>query len=266
MSEDRKPGTIAVQGLRRRFGRQQVLDGVDLDCPGGEITTIVGPSGCGKTVLLKHLIFLLRPDAGQILVDGVNVTRLGTRALDGVREKLGMLFQGGALFDSMTVFENVEFPLVEKTSLKAPEIAEQVHEILGQVGLNGMEDKYPSELSGGMQKRAALARALIRRPKILMLDEPTTGLDPTRSSAIHELVRHTQQQFGLTAVMVSHDVPQVFKYSDRVAFMHKGKMELVGSVDEVMKADNGNFKNFLAGRASDEDERPSAQVLAKPGR
>jgi phospholipid/cholesterol/gamma-HCH transport system ATP-binding protein len=257
---------IAVRGLRRRFGRQQVLKGVDLDCPHGQITTIVGPSGCGKTVLLKHLNLLLRPDAGQIVIDGIDATRVGMRGLDSVREKFGMLFQGGALFDSMTVFENVAFPLVEKTNLQRTEIADRVHEMIAQVGLEGMDEKYPSELSGGMQKRAALARALIRRPKILMLDEPTTGLDPTRTSAIHELVRHTQQQFGLTAVMVSHDVPQVFEYSDRVAYMHLGKIELNGTVDEVMKAKDENFQRFLAGRATGEDERPPSQVLSGPGR
>jgi phospholipid/cholesterol/gamma-HCH transport system ATP-binding protein len=265
-ADDKNTGALSVRGLQKRFGRQQVLNGVDLECPGGEITTIVGPSGCGKTVLLKHLNFLLRPDAGQILVDGVDVTRLGSRGLDGAREKFGMLFQGGALFDSMTVFENVAFPLVEKTSIERPEIAKRVREMLSQVGLEGMDDKFPSQLSGGMQKRAALARALIRRPKILMLDEPTTGLDPTRTSAIHALVRHTQQQFGLTVVMVSHDVPQVFEYSDRIAFMHRGKMEIVGTVNEVMNAGDENFKSFLAGRASGEDERPPAQVLAQPGR
>src|SRR5215469_15215119 len=142
---------IAVHALRRRFGQQQVLDGVDLECPYGQITTIVGPSGCGKTVLLKHLNLLLRPDSGQIVIDGVEVTRLGSRAIDTVREKFGMLFQAGALFDSMTVFDNVAFPLVEKTSLAREQIAERVFEILKQVGLEGMERKYPSELSGGMQ-------------------------------------------------------------------------------------------------------------------
>jgi phospholipid/cholesterol/gamma-HCH transport system ATP-binding protein len=257
---------IRVRGLCRRFGRQQVLNGVDLDCPHGQITTIAGPSGCGKTVLLKHLNLLLRPDAGQILIDGIDVTRLGAHALDGVREKFGMLFQGGALFDSMTVFDNVAFPLVEKTRMTRSEIADRVEEVLAQVGLDGMERKYPSELSGGMQKRAALARALIRRPKILMLDEPTTGLDPTRTSAIHQLVRDTQKRFGLSAIMVSHDVPQVFEYSDRIAFMHGGKMALAGTVDEVMNADNEDFKRFLTGRASGEEERPPSQVLAVPGK
>jgi len=263
---DQNVPAIRVRGLRRRFGRQEVLKGVDLDCPRGQITTIVGPSGCGKTVLLKHLNLLLRPDAGQILIDGVDVTRIGTHALDSVREKFGMLFQGGALFDSMTVFDNVAFPLVEKTRMTRREIAERVTEMLAQVGLEGMERKYPSELSGGMQKRAALARALIRRPQILMLDEPTTVLDPTRTSAIHELVRQTQQRFGLTAIMVSHDVPQVFEFSDRIAFMHGGRMAQAGTVAEVMNSGNEDFNRFLAGRASGEEERPPSQVLAAPGK
>jgi phospholipid/cholesterol/gamma-HCH transport system ATP-binding protein len=263
---DKSDDAIVVRDLRRRFGQQLVLDGVDLDFPCGQITTIVGPSGCGKTVLLKHLNLLLRPDSGQIIIEGVEVTHLGSRSLNSVREKFGMLFQAGALFDSMPVFDNVAFPLVEKTHLSREEIAVRVREILGQVGLEGMESKYPSELSGGMQKRAALARALVHRPKILMLDEPTTGLDPTRTSSIHELVRNTQRQFQLTAVMVSHDVPQVFEISDRVAYMHAGKMELVGTVAEVMAAEDENFKRFLAGKAVGDDERPPSQVVATPGR
>ncbi len=244
---------IEVRGLRRRFGRQVVLDGVDLDCPAGRITTIVGPSGCGKTVLLKHLNLLLRPDGGRIVIDGVDVTRLGFREIDGVREKFGMLFQAGALFDSMSVYANVAFPLVEKTRLMPDEIDQRVQETLAAVGLEGMERKYPSELSGGMQKRAALARALVRRPKILMLDEPTTGLDPTRTGAIHELIRDTQKNFDLTVVMVSHDVPAVFEVSDRVAFVHRGKVRLTGKVEEVLAANDDVFNRFLKGRASGED-------------
>ena len=235
---------IAVRDLRRRFGRQQVLDGVNLDIPAGQITTIVGPSGCGKTVLLKHLNLLLRPDSGSIVIDGTDVTAASSRVTDRVREKLGVLFQAGALFDSMSIFDNVAFPLVEKTHLSRPEIARQVLEILAQVGLEGMEKKYPSEMSGGMQKRAALARALVRRPKILMLDEPTTGLDPTRTHSIHELVRETQQKFGLTAVMVSHDVPQVFQVSDRIAYMHGGKVELNGTVAEVTRRGQRELPEF----------------------
>jgi phospholipid/cholesterol/gamma-HCH transport system ATP-binding protein len=253
-----RPNAIEVRQLYRRFGTQQVLNGVDLDCPRGQITTIVGPSGCGKTVLLKHLNLLLRPDSGRILIEGVDVTRLSNRALDEVRKQFGMLFQAGALFDSMTVFDNVAFPLVENTRLGRDEIARRVREMLANVGLEGMENKYPSELSGGMQKRAALARALIRNPKILMLDEPTTGLDPTRTGSIHALVRHTQQRFSLTVVMVSHDVPQVFEISDRVAFMHGGKMRLVGTPAELTAANDPVFSNFLAGKAAGEGREAGA--------
>jgi phospholipid/cholesterol/gamma-HCH transport system ATP-binding protein len=251
--------SIEVRELRHRFGLQQVLNGVDLDCPRGRITTIVGPSGCGKTVLLKHLNLLLRPDSGKIVIDGIDVTRLNNRGLDEVRKEFGMLFQAGALFDSMSVFDNVAFPLVENTRLERTEIAAKVREMLANVGLQGIEDKYPSELSGGMQKRAALARALIRNPKILMLDEPTTGLDPTRTGSIHALVRHTQQRFGLTVVMVSHDVPAVFEISDRVAFMHEGKMRLTGTSAEVTAANDEVFNHFLAGKAAG-DERDAAAL------
>ena len=244
---------IEVRDLRRRFGHQQVLDGVTLDFPSGKITTIVGPSGSGKTVLLKHLNLLMRPDSGKITIDGVEVTRLGATGLDAVREKFGMLFQAGALFDSMSIFDNVAFPLVEKTRLSRDEIAERVHETLKAVGLEGMEAKFPSQISGGMQKRAALARALVRRPKILMLDEPTTGLDPSRTGAIHELIRRTQENFHLTGVMVSHDVPAVFQVSDHVAFLHNGRTHLNGTVAEVMANDDEVFKRFLAGKASGEE-------------
>jgi phospholipid/cholesterol/gamma-HCH transport system ATP-binding protein len=177
-----------------------------------------------------------------------------------------MLFQAGALFDSMSVFDNVAFPLVEKTRMAREDIAASVTEMLQRVGLDGMENKYPSELSGGMQKRVALARALIRRPKILMLDEPTTGLDPTRTASIHRLVRRTQQTFALTVVMVSHDVPQVFEVSDQIAYMNGGKIELAGSVSEVMASNNLNFNRFLAGKASDEDGLFSTGVAAVAGR
>lgn len=260
MAADRNGGSnaIEVRELRRHFGKQEVLRGVDIDFPRGQITTIVGPSGCGKTVFLKHLNLLLRPDSGRIVIEGIEVTALSGRALDAVREKFGMLFQAGALFDSMTVFDNVAFPLVEKTRLGRNEIAQRVREMLAAVGLEGMENKYPSELSGGMQKRGALARALIHRPGILMLDEPTTGLDPTRIGSIHALVRRTQQRFGLTAVLVSHDVPDVFEISDRIAFMHEGKMRLHGTVAEVTGAHDEVFDSFLAGKASGEEESTAA--------
>ncbi len=241
---------IVVRDLRKRFGPQVVLDGVNLDVPSGFITCIVGPSGGGKTVLLKHLNLLMRPDSGTITIDGTEVTGLRRSALDQVREKLGMLFQAGALFDSMSIFDNVAFPLVEKTHLSEPEIETRVQETLKSVGLENVEEKFPSELSGGMQKRAALARALVHRPKILMLDEPTTGLDPARTGAIHRLIRDTQQKYGLTVVMVSHDVPAVFEICDRVGFIHQGKMKLYGSPQEVTSAHDEIFDRFLAGKAA----------------
>jgi phospholipid/cholesterol/gamma-HCH transport system ATP-binding protein len=244
-----RPGqtAIEVRGLSKALGRQPVLRDINLDCPAGLVTTIVGPSGCGKTVFLKHLTLLLRPDAGTIVIDGEDVDALRGRALDGVRERLGVLFQAGALFDSLTVFENVAFPLVEKTEMSRDAIAQRVAETLEAVGIEGVDDRYPSELSGGMQKRTALARALVRRPKILMLDEPTTGLDPTRTRAIHALVRQMQQRFALSAVVVSHDVPGVFDISDRVAFMHDGTVRLSGTVDAVCAAKDPVFDRFLAG-------------------
>jgi phospholipid/cholesterol/gamma-HCH transport system ATP-binding protein len=254
------PAAIQVSGLRKHFASQQVLDGVDLECPRGQITTIVGPSGCGKTVFLKHLMLLMRPDAGHIVINGVEVTNLGFRMLDMVREQFGVLFQGGALFDSLTVFQNVAFPLVEKTRLSRDEIAAAVKEKLAAVGLEGMGHKFPSEMSGGMQKRAALARALIRNPNILYLDEPTTGLDPTRTGSIHSLIRRTRDKFGLTVVMVSHDVPDVFEISDRVAFMHQGKMRLNGTLAEVKAAQDMTFEQFLAGRSSPDDEAELAEA------
>ncbi len=241
---------IVVHDLRKRFGHQVVLDGVNLDVPGGLITCIVGPSGGGKTVLLKHVNLLMRPDSGTITIDGTEVTRLRRSALDQVREKLGMLFQAGALFDSMSIFDNVAFPLVEKTHLSEEEIETRVRETLKSVGLENVDEKFPSELSGGMQKRAALARALVHRPKILMLDEPTTGLDPARTGAIHRLIRETQQKYGLTVVMVSHDVPAVFEICDRVGFIHHGKMKLYGSPQEVTAAHDEIFDRFLAGKAA----------------
>ena len=257
-ADNSNPIAISVTGLRRRFGPQQVLDGVDLQCPRGQVTTIVGPSGCGKTVFLKHLTLLMRPDAGRIVINGIDVTGLSSRALDSVREQFGVLFQGGALFDSLTVFENVAFPLVEKTRLGRKEIEAAVNDKLAAVSLEGMGHKYPSEISGGMQKRAALARALIRNPNVLYLDEPTTGLDPTRTGAIHDLIRRTHEKFGLTVVIVSHDVPQVFEISDRVAFMHQGKMWLSGTVAQVMEAHDPMFERFLAGRASGDEEMAAA--------
>jgi phospholipid/cholesterol/gamma-HCH transport system ATP-binding protein len=253
------PPLFVIRGLTKGFAGRRVLDGLDFEILRGECFVILGRSGSGKSVTLRQLNGLDKPDAGSVVFEGTDITGLGERELYPLRRRIAMLFQGGALFDSMTVFDNVAFPLVENTNMEREEIAVKVREMLANVGLEGMENKYPSELSGGMQKRVALARALIRNPKILMLDEPTTGLDPTRTGSIHALIRHTQQRFGLTVVMVSHDVPAVFEISDRVAFMHEGRMRLTGTPAEVTAANDEVFNRFLAGRAAG-DERDAAAL------
>ncbi len=240
---------IEVRELQKAFGGQQVLRGVSLSIPKGRTTAIIGRSGTGKSVLLKHLIRLLRPDRGQVLVDGVDVVPLRGRALDRVRAKFGVLFQGGALFDSMTVFDNVAFPLREKTRLPEPEVAAQVCERLEAVGLAEMGHKYPAEISGGMRKRVALARALVTDPEIVLFDEPTTGLDPIMLNAIHRLIADTQQRFGFTGVVVSHDVPDVFEIAHQVAMLHEGTIVAAGPPEQVLQSDDPRVRQFIAGSA-----------------
>jgi len=240
---------IEVREIQKAFGGQQVLRGVSLSIPRGRITAIIGRSGTGKSVLLKHLIRLLRPDRGQVLVDGVDVVPLRGRALDRVRAKFGMLFQGGALFDSMTVFDNVAFPLREKTRLPEPEVAARVCERLEAVGLAEMGRKYPAEISGGMRKRVALARALVTDPEIVLFDEPTTGLDPIMQNAIHRLIADTQQRFGFTGVVVSHDVPDVFEIAHQVAMLHEGTIVAAGPPEQVLQSDDPRVRQFITGSA-----------------
>ena len=238
---------IRVQGLHKRFGAQPVLRGLDLDIATGEIMVIIGRSGGGKSVLLKHLIGLLRPDAGSVSVDGTEITRLRGRELDRVRERYGVVFQGGALFDSMSVFDNVAFPLREKTSLRAAEIQGRVEEKLDQVGLAGMGHKNPAEISGGMRKRVAIARALVTEPEIVFFDEPTTGLDPILVNTIHHLIVELHRKFRFTAVMVSHEIPEIFEIADRVAMLHDGAIAEVGSPDTVRASANPVVQHFIRG-------------------
>jgi phospholipid/cholesterol/gamma-HCH transport system ATP-binding protein len=238
---------IRVVDLHKSFGRQQVLRGVNLDLEAGKITTIIGGSGSGKTVLLKHLNALLLPDRGSILVGGKDITRLGQTALNEVRRKFGVLFQGAALLDSMTVYDNVAFPLRERTRLKEPDIENKVKESLEQVGLTGMGYKFPAEVSGGMKKRAGLARALVTQPEIMLFDEPTTGLDPLLGKSIHQLIREMHATFKFTGVIVSHDIPQVFKISDRIAMLADGAITEVGTTDEFTASKNPVVRQFLQG-------------------
>jgi phospholipid/cholesterol/gamma-HCH transport system ATP-binding protein len=242
---------IKVEGLMRSFHGQPVLRGLDLEVPTGSITIVIGRSGGGKSVLLKHLVGLLRPDAGRVLIDGVDVTRLRGRALDTIRSRYGVVFQGGALFDSMTCGENVAFPLREKLRLPEREVAGRVDEVLARVGLSGMAHKYPAEVSGGMRKRVAIARALVTEPEIVFFDEPTTGLDPVLVNAIHRLIQDLHRRHGFTAVMVSHEIPEIFEIADLVAMLYEGRIEEIGPPAAIQASANPVVRQFIRGEAED---------------
>ena len=238
---------IELRGIRKSFGTQVVLNGLDLEIPDGLITAVIGPSGEGKSVLLKHMIGLLRPDEGQVFVEGEEISRMGRGALNRVREKFGMLFQNAALFDSLTVFENVAFPLREKTRLSSHEITQRVRDALLHVGLTAVDAKYPDQLSGGMKKRVGLARALLMDPSIILFDEPTTGLDPVICRAIHQMIKETHARFGYTAVVVSHEIPEIFDISDRVAVLDRGSIIAVGTPEEIQASENPVVRQFISG-------------------
>jgi len=238
---------IRVVDLHKGFGGHAVLKGVNLELETGKITTIIGGSGCGKTVLLKHLNALLLPDRGSIFVGEQDITRLRQAALNDVRRKFGVLFQGAALLDSMTLYENVAFPLREKTRLKESEIEKKVNESLDQVGLAGAGYKLPAEVSGGMKKRAGLARALVTQPEIVLFDEPTTGLDPLLGKSIHHLIRKMHDTFQFTGVIVSHDIPEVFEVSDRIAMLAGGAITEIGTTEEFIASKNPVVRQFIQG-------------------
>ena len=238
---------IKVSGLRKSFRGQPVLRGVDLEVPDGSITIIIGRSGEGKSVFLKHLLGLLHPDSGRIEVDGVDVTGLRGRAMDEVRKRYGVVFQGGALFDSMTCRENVAFPLREKLRLCNAAIAKRTDAALDQVGLSGVGDKYPEEVSGGMRKRVAIARALATEPEIIFFDEPTTGLDPVLVNTIHHLILDLHRRFRFTALMVSHEIPEIFEIADRVGMLHEGRILEVGPPAVIQASQNEIVRQFIRG-------------------
>ncbi len=236
---------IRLVNLEKSFGEQKVLDKLNLTIDEGKITVIIGRSGEGKSVLLKHIIGLLRPDAGEIWVDDKEITQLKPRELNKVRRKFGMLFQEAALFDSMTVGENVAFPLHEHTKKKEKEIESLVSTLLKEVGLEGTEEKMPSQLSGGMRKRVGLARALALNPQIVLFDEPTTGLDPIMTEAIAELILETKEKFGITAVVISHDLPLTFKIADEIAMIYQGKIIAKAPPEEFVGTDSEIIQKFL---------------------
>jgi len=238
---------IEIIDLHKSFNGQKVLNGVNLKIAEKEVVTIMGISGCGKSVLIKHIIGLLMPDKGSISIEGVDITRLDTKELDKIRERLGVLFQGGALFDSLTVYGNIAFPLREKTKLSKGEIRDRVINALEDVGLKGMGKKYPGELSGGMKKRVAVARALISEPAIVLFDEPTTGLDPIIASSIHVLIKSTHKKYGYTGVVISHEVPKIFEITDKVAMLHNGIIIEVGTPEEIQNSTNLIVRQFITG-------------------
>ena len=238
---------IKLIDVYKSFGKQSVLKGVDLEIEDGRTTVIIGKSGGGKSVLLKHIIGLLKPDSGQVLIDGVDITKLNEKGLNEIRKKFGMLFQEAALFDSMTVGENVAFPLREHTKLPEKEITEIVADRLRAVGLTGIEQKLPSELSGGMRKRVGLARAIALHPQIVLFDEPTTGLDPVMTEAINQLIVETQNKLQFTCVVISHDLGSIFKISDKIAMLYEGEIIAYGGPDEIKSSPNPVIVQFLSG-------------------
>ncbi len=243
------PDFISLRGVHKSFGDLRVLQGVDLDISRGESLVVIGSSGTGKSVLIKHIIGLLHPDSGDVLVDGKSVPGLNRKELGKMRTRMGMLFQYAALFDSMSVAENVAFPLRQHTSWKASEIRDRVTEVLGWVGLQGIEDKSPAELSGGMKKRVGLARAIALGPEIILYDEPTTGLDPILADQINDLILDLGERLHVTSVIITHDMVSAYKIADRIAMLYRGKIEQVGTPDEIRSSESAVIQQFINGRA-----------------
>ncbi|MGO9015997.1 MAG: ABC transporter ATP-binding protein [Dissulfurispiraceae bacterium] len=236
---------IEIIDIEKSFNGQKVLQGVNLTIADREVMAIIGESGGGKTVLLRHIIGLMKPDKGSILVDGADISVMSNKDLDKVRDKFGIVFQGSALFDSMTVFENVVFPLREKTDYDEKEILDRGRQALEDVGLSGIEDKYASEISGGMKRRVALARALIIGPTTIFFDEPTTGLDPIIMNTIHRLISKTHKKYGFTGIIVSHEIPEIFDVADKVAMLYGGRIIASGTPREICRVDDPFVSQFV---------------------
>ncbi len=240
---------IQIKNLHKSFGSQKVLDGLSLEIPPESVTVILGRSGEGKSVLLKHMIGLLHADEGQVIIDGVDLMQLEEADLNNFRKRFGMLFQNAALFDSLTVHQNVAFPLVEHTDYGDDDIDRIVKEKLALVGLKNIEHKIPSELSGGMRKRVGLARALALSPKILLYDEPTTGLDPIMTDSVDNLILETRKKLRVTSVVISHDLKATFRIADKIAMLHDGKIVEEGTPEEFRKSQHPFVRQFLEGRS-----------------
>ena len=244
---------IEFRKVYKRFGRQVVLNGVDLGITEGESLVILGASGSGKSVMLKHMVGLLQPDEGEVWFDGKRIDQFPERKLMDVRVQFGFLFQMGALFDSMNVEDNVGFPLVEHTTKTKEEISRIVDQKLLMVGLPEVRKKMPAELSGGQRKRVALARAIALDPRVILYDEPTTGLDPIRSDVINELILKLQRELKVTSVVVTHDMQSAFKVADRIVMLHEGKLIFDGTSEQIRASDNPIVKRFVQGEAGEEE-------------
>lgn len=240
---------IEAKGLYKSFGTHKVLDGYNLSVPSGSTLVIIGRSGCGKSVFLKHIIGILKADKGQMFVDDKDVGKLPEKDLDNLRLKIGYVFQGGALFDSLTVAENVGFGLIEHAHISKKELLERIEESLCMVDLCGIGNLMPSELSGGMKKRVSLARALCIRPQIILYDEPTTGVDPITADSINELIRNLQQKLKTTSIVVTHDMTSAYKVADRIAMMYLGKIIAEGTPEEIQNSDHPVVHQFINGLA-----------------
>jgi len=251
---------IRLVDLHKRFGDLVVLAGVDLELMSGQTTVVIGESGCGKSVLLKHIVRLLRPERGEVHFRGQRIDRLSERELTTIRPHFGFLFQLGALFDSMTVGENVAFPIREHTRKGRREIGEIVRSKLAMVGLDGVQNKLPAELSGGKKKRVALARAIAVDPEVILYDEPTTGLDPPRSDVINELILKLQRELHVTSVVVTHDMVSARKVADRIVMLHQGTIVFDGTPETIMTTDDSRVRCFVEGRCSDEVLRGLQEV------
>ena len=242
-----KQTLIQFNNVYKKFGVNQVLQGVNLNIHRGEITTIIGKSGVGKSVLLKLIIGLLYPDAGEIFLYGRPLSKLKKAEIDKLREKFSYVFQDAALFDSMTIYQNIALPLQEATSLPKSEIVRRVEDKLDLFELQGVHDKYPSQISGGMRRRVALARALVTNPEVVLLDEPTTGLDPIRKNAVYSMIVDFQEKFGFTAVMISHEIPDIFYFSQRIAMLNEGMVCFEGTPDEIQGFSDPVVRRFING-------------------
>lgn len=238
-----------MRGVSKSFGTQRVLERLDLDIHRCETHVVLGPSGCGKSVLLKHMTGLLTPDEGEILFEGEDITKFTRKKLFQMRMHFGMLFQGAALFDSMTVGENVALPLKKHTTMDEKEIGRVVCEKLSLVGLTDVYDKYPAEMSGGMKKRIGLARAVVMNPKVILYDEPTTGLDPIMADVINELICQLQRELDITSVVVTHDIKSAYKVSNHIAMLYGGSIIFNGTPEEVQATDHPIVRQFIEGRA-----------------